>query len=160
METAKMLYSALIVPYFDLGSTVYTVAAQYQLNRLQVIQNAACRLILLADSRASTYEVHERLSWDTLATRSSKAMVRIVYSCLDSKSPANLYSCLKPVVHQNRTTRATDAGHLQIPRTRSNIGQNSFGVRAPIQWNGTKVEIKAAINPAQLKRLLKTSWYG
>ena len=94
METARMLYSALIVPHFDLGNTVYTVAAHYQLNRLQVIQNAAGQLILLADSRASTYEIHERLKWDTLATRASKAIVRIVYNCLDTKSPAYLLDCL------------------------------------------------------------------
>ncbi len=31
LDTAKMLYNALILPYFDLGSTVYSVAAQYQL---------------------------------------------------------------------------------------------------------------------------------
>ena len=43
METAKMLYSSLVTSYFDLGNTLYTVAAQYQLNRLQVIQNAAAR---------------------------------------------------------------------------------------------------------------------
>ncbi len=69
LETAKMLYSALIAPYFDLGNTVYVVAAQYHLSRLQVIQNAAARLILLADSTMSTYDLHESLKWDTLATR-------------------------------------------------------------------------------------------
>ena len=66
-----MLYCALILPHFDLGNTVYTVAAQYQLNQLQVIQNAAARLILQADSKMSTYELHEKLKWDTLATRAS-----------------------------------------------------------------------------------------
>ncbi len=47
LETAKMLYNALILPHFDLGNTVYTVAPQYQLNRIQVVQNAAARLIRL-----------------------------------------------------------------------------------------------------------------
>ena len=99
LSTAKMLYRALIVPHFDLRNTVYTVAAQYQLKWLQVIQNAAARLILLADSRASTYELHERLGWDTLATRASKALVRISYACIHTKSPGYLYENLKPVIY-------------------------------------------------------------
>ncbi len=155
-----MLYSALIVPHFDLGNTIYTVAAQYQLNRLQVIQNAAARLIILADAKTPTYELHERLKWDTLATRSSKAMVRITYSCLHTKSPAYLFDMLTPIEHEGRITRAAQTGVMTEPRTRSNLGKHSFGYRAPTTWNQTKAEIKAAVNMPQLKRLLKTSWYG
>ena len=94
LDTVKMLYSALIIPHFDLGNTVYAVAAQYQLNHLQVIQNAAGRLILLADSRMSIYELHENLKWDTLATRASKALVHIIYGCLHNKSPTCLFDIL------------------------------------------------------------------
>ena len=46
METAKMLHGSFVTPYFDLGNTVYTVATQYHLNRLQVVQNAAAQSIL------------------------------------------------------------------------------------------------------------------
>ena len=160
LNTAKMLYSALIVPHFDLGNTVYSVAAKYQLKRLQVIQNAAARLILLADSRASTYELHEKLGWDTLATRSTKALVRITYACLHTQMPGYLFDVLIPVAYQGRVTRAAEAGNLLVPRTNTGIGQNSFGYRAPTQWNVTKPEIKAAVSIDQLKRLIKASWYG
>ena len=160
METARMLYCSLIVPHFDLGNTVYRVAAQHHLSRLQVVQNAAARLILLADARMPTYELHERLKWDTLVTRASKSMVRIVFSCVHSKLPSYLYDQLIPVTHPGRVTRATEAGTLSIPKTRSNLGQHSFGYRGPTQWNVTKTEIKAATNVIQLKRLMKSSWYG
>ncbi len=160
LSTARMLYCALIVPHFDLGNTVYTVAAQYQLNRLQVIQNAAARLILLADSRSSTYEFHEELGWYTLSTRANKALVHIIYSCIHNESPAYLYDCLKPISHHGRCARATEAGNLQVPRMHSGLGQNYFGYRGPTCWNSTMTEIKAAVNINQLKRLLKSSWYG
>ncbi len=160
LETAKMLYSSLIAPYFDLGNTIYVVAAQYQLSRLQVVQNAAARLILLADSTISTYDLHETLKWDTLATRSSKAMVRIVFGCLHNQSPAYLYGKLTTVSHHGRPTRATDAGYLSVPRVRCGIGQKAFGHRGPTQWNKTKTSIKAATNVNQLKRLMKNNWYG
>ncbi len=96
MDTAKMLYSALVTPYFDMGNTVYTVASQFQLNRFQVIQNAAARLILLAEPRTPIYELHARHEWDTLATRATKCMVKIVYGCLRNEE-CNLYDKLCPV---------------------------------------------------------------
>ena len=61
MSTAKMLYSALVTPYFDLGNTAYVIAVQYQLNRLQPVQNVAAHLILLADARCPIYNLHKQL---------------------------------------------------------------------------------------------------
>ena len=45
--TAIMLYKSIISPHFDYGSVIYEVAPNNQLSRVQVIQNAAARLILL-----------------------------------------------------------------------------------------------------------------
>ncbi len=48
-QTALMLYKSIISPHFDYGSVIYEVAPIYQLSRLQIIQNAAARLILLEE---------------------------------------------------------------------------------------------------------------
>ena len=70
LPTAEMLYCSLVTPLFDFGNTVYTMAAQYQTNRLQVIQNAAARLILLADSRCM-YTSYMR-GWDATPSRQDR----------------------------------------------------------------------------------------
>ena len=67
-KTLLMLYKALITPHFHYGSTIYEVCPQYQVQRLQVIQNAAARLILLEEPRCPIYQLHERLGLNTLAT--------------------------------------------------------------------------------------------
>ena len=113
LDTARMLYCALIAPHFDLGNMVYTVAAQNQLNRLQVIQNAAAWPIMLVDARCPTYDLHEWLKWDTLSTRASKAMVCVIYNCLHNESPPYLFDCLNPVQYAGMRTGATEAGSLQ-----------------------------------------------
>ncbi len=97
-----MLYCALITLHFDLGNTLYVSASPSQLNKLQVIQNAAARLILLADARCPTYELHERPGLDTQATRATKALVRIIYCCIHHKAPPYLYGCLTTVEHHGR----------------------------------------------------------
>ena len=121
-----MLYGSLVMPYFDLGNTVYTVAAQQHLNRLQVVQNAAACLILLAEPRTPIYELHAKLDWDTLATCATKNLVKIIYGCLHEKLPTGLYDKLTPVNHGGRRIRATESGCLILPRVQTNYGKCSF----------------------------------
>ncbi len=104
------------------------------------------------------YELHERLHLDTLATRRAKTMVKLVYGCIHNQQPAYLYDQLIPTTHGNWITRAVSAGILEIPKSKSRYSQYSFSFRGPLQWNLTKVELKAAVNIVQLKNLLKSSW--
>ena len=154
-----MLYKALITPHFNYGCLLYEVAPEYQLKRLQVIQNAAARLILSAQPDTPVYQLHERLHLDTLATPRSKTMVKVTYSCLHDREPNYLYDKLLPVNHEGIRTRACEAGMLQVPCTRLNYGKMAYAFRGLVQWNITAVDFKAAINKLQLKMLLKTSWY-
>ena len=158
-STALSLYKALIAPYFDYGSPIYEVAPEYQLKRLQIVQNAAARLILVKEPGLTIYEMHERLKLDTLATRRSKTMVRITYGCIHDKEPTSLIDCLKPVEHGTQVTRATEAGYFTIPRTITNYGKMGYSYRGLLQWNITHAELKAALNKKHLKHLIKTSWY-
>ena len=68
-----MLFKSLITPppprHFDFGPITYEVCPQYQQNQIQVVQNAAARPYLLADSRYPIYQLHEHLQLDTLETR-------------------------------------------------------------------------------------------
>ncbi len=159
-KTALMLYKALITPHFDYGCLLYEVAPEYQLKRMQVIQNAAARLILTARPETPIYQLHETLHLDTLATRRSKTMVKVTYACLNDKEPHYLYDKLIPVRYEGRHTRSCEAGLLKVPRTKSNYGKMSYAFRGPVQWNLTSPIFKAAVNKAQLKSLLKSSWYN
>ena len=127
---------------------------------MATVQNAAARLILLAEPRTPIYELHAKLEWDTLATRATKSLVKIIYGCLHQKLPTGLYDKLNPVEHGGRITCATESGNLVVLRARTNYGKCSFAYRGPHQWNNTRTCIKAAVNKVQLKALLKSSWYG
>ena len=131
----------------------------YQVKCLQVVQNAAARLILLEQPETPIYELHERLHLDTLSTSRCKIMVKVTYGCLKEGVPYYLYDQLKAVTHNGRATRASDAGVLIVPRVKSKYGQMTFGYRGPLQWNITDINLKAAASKNQLKTLLKTSWY-
>ncbi len=121
-------------------------------------QNAAAQLILLEDPRCPVYAMYERLNMDTLATGRAKSMVKLTCSVLHNKSPANLYDKLVPVSYGTIHIRATDSGELVIPRVHTKYGQYAFSFRAPLQWNLTSIDLKAAVNKVQLKNLIRTSW--
>ena len=97
--TALALYKALITPHFDYGCLLYEIAPEYQLKRLQTVQNAAARLILSERFDAPIYQLHERLHLDTLATRRLKTMVQVTFSCLHTGEPTYLNDNLQPVEH-------------------------------------------------------------
>ena len=48
-STALMLYKIMNLPHFDYCSIIYMNTSELNLPKLQVIQNSACRIILLAD---------------------------------------------------------------------------------------------------------------
>ncbi len=154
LETAKMLYQTLILPHFDFGDVVYSVVPQYQYDRLQKIQNAACRLILLSDPYQSVYQLHEQLGLDTLAMRREKSLIKLTYKCMHEMAPPFLCNLLVPTIHEGRVTRATEAGVLDVPRVKTNYGKCCFGYRAPSCWNRTECNIKAAVSINQLKAIL------
>ena len=138
---------------------LYEVVLEYQLKRLQVIQNSAAKLILVPEPTGPVYQLHEQLKLDTLATRRCKSMVRILYGIIHDGEPAYLFDCLKPVAHPTRVTRVSEAGHMQVPIIKGMYGSYSFSYRGPLQWNLTRNYLEAAVNKVHLKSLLKSSWY-
>ena len=78
---------------------------------------------------------------------------------LHDREPTYLFDRLVPVQHEGRQTRATEAGLLTVPHTKTNYGRMGYSFRGPVQWNITNIELKAATNKLQLKSLLRSSWY-
>lgn len=56
------VYKAMIVPLFDVGDVFYDSTNQASLNKLQVLQNRAVRIIMKMPSRSNTTEAHHKLN--------------------------------------------------------------------------------------------------
>ena len=70
-KTSVLLYKSLVLPHMDYCSLVYTCTNNLNLNRLQLVQNAACRAILQADYRESIQAMHTELNLPTIEERLS-----------------------------------------------------------------------------------------
>ena len=51
-----------------------------------------------------------------------------------------------------RETRAAVAGHLQLPRVRTEMARRFFGFRAPSLWNEAPADVKEAKSSALCRR--------
>ena len=57
-KTSILLYKSLLLPYIDYYDTVYMVTNATDLKQLQLIQNAACRTLSLADRDTNAEYMH------------------------------------------------------------------------------------------------------
>ena len=68
-STKILLYKSLILPHIDYCDLVYMNTTEKNLNKLQMIQNCACRIILGADNDTSVQHMHQELDLPTLNQR-------------------------------------------------------------------------------------------
>ena len=57
-RTALRLYKSLILPHFGYCDTVYMTANKESLHKLQLLQNHACRIMLLCNRETHIIDMH------------------------------------------------------------------------------------------------------
>ncbi len=68
-KTSITLYKSLVLLHFDYCDIVYDCTSLGNLQKLQKLQNSACRTMLLADNRTPIAEMHDNLQLLTLKQR-------------------------------------------------------------------------------------------
>ena len=64
----KMLYNAMVLPYFNYCSITLSTADQKHLDVLERLKKMAGSMVLGVPSRTSTREVYDKLKWTNLRT--------------------------------------------------------------------------------------------
>ena len=78
------LYKTLVVPLMDCCDVAYMQTNMGNLNRLQIVQNIACRVILKAGSRDHIAEMHKDLKLDYLQDRRKLHLLSECHKCIHS----------------------------------------------------------------------------
>ena len=157
-ETARLIYLTMVLPILDYCSSVYTVAPEYELQKLQRLQNAALRLISRQDIMCPVYQLHQFVKVDTLATRAEKSLVKLCFKWVHGDGPEMLCKMMELVPEPVRQTRQSTRQDPVIPRVKSSMGQKAIRFRASTCWTNVKQELKTCTKLDQLKRKLRTVW--
>ena len=125
-----------MVPHFDYGDTVYCTTSMYNLDRLQKLQNSACRSILGRERDTSVKELHRDLSLLTLESRRFIHMGMECHKSVHSEGGYSLSQFFVPLANvRQRQTRASIAKRMHVPRAKTNVGHKAIRIRGPVFWN-------------------------
>ena len=151
-----MLYKNMVLPHLDYCDIVYMNTSLNNLNRLQLIQNSACRIILLADKDTRMADMHRDLKLEMLCTRCS-----IHLNCFNHK---NVYPEVDTLIRamyipvtnvSSRQTRQSMSLCMRVPVVRSCTGQRAISFIGPSSWNLLPADLRLLKNHDTFKQHVK-----
>ena len=147
---------AFVTSRLDYCNSLYVGMGQAQISRLQLVQNAAARLLTGTRKREHISPVLASLHWLPVPYRIDYKLLLIVYKCLNGLAPAYLTDLLNTYV-PHRLLRSVDQQLLVVPRSRLALrADRAFSVAAPKRWNSLPLQIRLATSLPAFKSGLKT----
>ena len=157
-QTSRLLYITTVLPVIDYCSSVYMVANQTELDKLQKLQNVALRIVNQLNIMCPIYELHHQAKIDTLATRREKGLLKLCWKWVHGDGPKALCSMMEPREVVMYQTRLSQQNPPVIPKVKTAMGARSINHRATTAWISAREEFKQCTKLEQLKRKMQTVW--
>ena len=127
-----------------------------QLNKLQVIQNSAARLITRTKKYSHITPVLKQLHWLPIQSRVMFKVLLLTYQCLHAMAPQYLSECFVKYAPP-RNLRSAQKDLLACPIIQTKFyGERSFAHAAPSLWNTIPSYLKNSSTTPKFKSTLKT----
>ena len=155
-DAAATLVHALVTSRLDNGNALLCGITEKQLNKLQLAQNAAERMLTRTrkfDHISSILMI--KLHWLPIRHRIHFKLIMPTWKALHDVAPNYLCELLLPYTPK-RTLRSTDKLLLTTPRTLSSYGDRAFYAAAPKLWNTLPLELRSCTSIGTFKKSLKT----
>ena len=174
-DAATSLVIALVVSRLDYYNSIYAGLPRFsrtQLDRLQIVFNAAARLIFgLPRSVHITPLLRDRLHWLRVPERVTFKLCVIVFQALHGTAPAYLKEMCVPSTTTERratlrsatsTAAASTTGRIDEPKrtTRTLFGERAFAVAGPAAWNSLPADVRITNCFKNKKKQLKTHLFS
>jgi hypothetical protein len=155
-EDAKTIVHALVTPHLDYGNALLSGANKKILNKLQVAQNAAARLIERLRKHDPVSHVRKELHWLPIHARINFKILNMVWKAMNNESPQYVTNLLSISLSRNHNLRSNHETLLQIPRCYTKFGERAFSYIAPKLWNTLPSCIRKAETNGTFRSKLKT----
>ena len=152
----EMVIHAFVSSRLDYCNSLFTCLNKTSLDRLQLIQNAAARLLTRSSRRCHITPVLAALHWLPIAYRVHFKVLVLTYRALHGQAPAYIADLVK-WYEPGRTLRSSNQGLLDTPATNFvTRGDRAFKAAAPGLWNALPPDLRAAASVGIFKNHLKT----
>ena len=152
----RTIVHALVMSRLDYCNAVLYGLPDAQLQKLQLVQNAAARLVTGTHRREHITPVLFYLHWLPIRQRIQFKLLLLVYRCIHHLAPAYLMDLVVPYVPA-RSLRSAEQNLLTVKRYNlERFGRRSFSVAGPSLWNALPSAIRNSISLSAFRSSLKT----
>ncbi|XP_034041739.1 uncharacterized protein LOC117524118, partial [Thalassophryne amazonica] len=153
---AEKLIHAFISSRLDYCNSLLSGCPKSSLKSLQLIQNAAPRVLTGTRRREHISPILASLHWLPVNSRIEFKILLLTYKVLNNQVPSYLRDLVVPY-HPNRALCSQTAGLLVVPRVcKSRMGGRAFSFQAPLLWNQLPIQIRETDTLSTFKIRLKT----
>jgi hypothetical protein len=158
-EAAEKAIHAFISSRLDNGNSLLYGLPDYQLERLQRIQNTAARILTRTAKYSHITPILKDLHWLPVPKRIIFKILTLTFRCLNGNAPTYLSDLLEPHTTA-RHLRSTNKSLLKVPKSnKKTYGDRAFANAAPRLWNSLPRTLRQCSTLSSFKSDLKTHLY-
>ena len=147
IDDIKCLVQAIVVSRIDNCNSLLYGLPEYEINRLQMLQNSCARLIYNRKKYDHVSDLLKQLHWLPIKQRIVFKVLLFVFKTFLNMAPQYLKDCLTITNPENRV--------LYIPKTKNSYGDRAFTNYAPRLWNGLPDFLRTCSSLSYFKSHLK-----
>ena len=157
-ETVKTAVNSLVTPHLDYGNGLLYGTKNHLLNKLQVAQNSAVRLIEKLRKHDRVSDHRKQLHWLPIPARIQFKLMTTTWKALNDQAPKYIQLLLRRKPQQNHNLRSNSKRLLDEPisRNKNSFEDRAFSFVAPKLWNNLKDYVRNATTLTSFKTNLKT----
>ena len=156
-DTAKIIIQALIMARLDYCSSALLGSAKYQLDKLQWIQNMACRVVRELRKYDHVWDNLKSLHWLNFKERIAYKVAMLVFKCKVGTAPRYLTDLIN-TSNPNKCILRSSMSNDIVPvfcKT-STAMKGSLASAGPRIWNSLPAHLKASKSLDTFKQRLET----
>ena len=159
-DTAKTVVQALILSKLDYCNSALVGSASYQLDKLQRVQNMACRVVSNLGKYDHVSSEMKRFHWLKIREHITYKIAILVFKCRCGNAPGYLQDLIK--TRQSCRRLQPSSMTSIVPRFCKNElpKSSSFASIGPHIWNNLPVSVRTQVTVDSFKRALKTHLFN